>query len=112
MVSNLAIFNNDHQIVKLSQICFLPFITSNKAKKIIHICKLLIPGHWAGDVLGVTDSSKLPVLKECRWASSTVWYTIPVNWFVWNELKRKQYLNLRWTPYVLFPFLDTISKVS
>lgn len=50
---------------------------------------LFIPGHCAGDVLGVTASSKLPVFKECRWGRSTVWYTIPVNWLVWNELREE-----------------------
>lgn len=34
--------------------------------------KLFIPGHCAGDVLGVIASSKLPVFKECRCGSSTV----------------------------------------
>lgn len=56
-----------------------------------------VPGHWAGEVLGWTDSSMLKVLPCCFWDSSTLWYTVPVKlftwlWEIWKKKKKKNHI--------------------
>jgi len=62
-------------------------VNLNQAKKFVLTD---LPGHWAGEVLGWTDSAMLTVLIGCFWDSKTLWYTVPVKWFTWLWEKQKK----------------------